>query len=255
MSQTEQSSYNTENRLTPMQADCLPLNGKWELCGDDVIARPDIDVPPRSYRCTFTLPDNWRSKRVVLHFDSIHGPANVRVNGDDVRSSQNDTTDAEFEITNRVHKGDNDISVQVESFDDAYLYATPMAYICEHDITARLDATTGYHSGTLEAGFTLENKENGAATKTIELELRDNDGTIIGKTSDSISMPPPIPPMGGNAAVRSLSYLPLMLNGLNGLRLWSAEEPYLYTIVVRQLDESGCEEMVLSMRYGFRPTE
>ena len=42
---------------------------------------------------------------------------------------------------------------------------------------------------------------------------------------------------------------------LSGLTPWNAEKPHLYTVVVRQSNANGGEEMVFSTKYGFRNIE
>ena len=44
----------------------------------------------------------------------------------------------------------------------------------------------------------------------------------------------------------------ITLSGLSSLHPWSAEDPYLYTVVVSQKDENSTEEMAFSTKYGFR---
>jgi len=214
--------------------------------------------PVGSYRRTFTLPDGWTEKRTVLHFDGVYGATYVWVNGQYVGYSQGANTDAEFDLTNVVHAGENNISVQVVRYHDGsylegqdawhmsgihrdvYLYATPKTYVADHVITANLDASNGYHSGTLNVQIAMGTIETTAATKTIEVELLDADGSLIKSTSSLNSQ---------------LSTLNFQLTGLTDLRLWSSEDPQLYTVVVRQKNDADQEEMVFSTHYGFRHIE
>mgnify|MGYP003408250957 FL=1 len=39
---------------------------------------------------------------------------------------------------------------------------------------------------------------------------------------------------------------------LTNLELWNSENPYLYTVIIRQKDKKGKEELVFSTKYGFR---
>ena len=66
--------------------------------------------PVGSYRRTFMLPETWTEKRVVLHFDGIYGAAYIWVNGEYVGYSQGSNNDAEFDLTNVVRSGENNIS-------------------------------------------------------------------------------------------------------------------------------------------------
>ena len=190
--------------------------------------------PVGSYRRTFTLPDGWLSKRTVLHFDGVYGATYVWVNGQYVGYSQGANNDAEFDITEMVRAGENNISVQVVRYHDGaylegqdawhmsgihrdvYLYATPETYIADHVITADLDAATGYHSGTLDVQLTMGTIGASTYGYMVEVELLDNDGTSIKSAKSTTSL--------DNATIH------LQLTGLTNLRLWSAEDPQLYTV-------------------------
>ena len=207
------------------------------------------------YRRTFTLPEGWTSKRVFLHFDGVYSAAVVWVNGKYVGYSQGSNTDAEFDLTGFVSEGDNQLSVRVyrwcdgsylEGQDmwhlsgihrDVYLYATPKVAVRDHYITASLnDAAT---SGSLNVQLTVDNRDKTSAAKKILVELLDANGGSIKSTTVDYK---------GSAT----STLSATLSGLSGLTPWSAENPYLYTVVVSQQNESGAEEMVFSTKYGFR---
>jgi beta-galactosidase len=213
--------------------------------------------PVGSYRREFILPKGWDEQRVVLHFDGVYGATYVWVNGQYVGYSQGANNDAEFDLTGIAHAGKNNISVQVVRYNDGsylegqdawhmsgihrdvYLYATPKTFVRDHVIRATLDAAANYKNGSLSVGVELGTMSGGIAVgKTVELELLDANGTLVKKTSQAVT----------NAAT-------LTLDGLTDLRLWSAEDPQLYTVVVRQKSTGGTEEMVFSTRYGFRQIE
>lgn len=218
--------------------------------------------PVGSYRRTFTLPGEWTDKRVVLHFDGIYGAAYVWMNGSYIGYSQGSNTDAEFDVTKAIHGGENNVCVQVVRYHDGsylegqdawhmtgihrdvYLYATPHTYVADHIINAKLDASTDYHSGNLSVNVKMANNKNVEESKIVEVELRDTDGSIVKLASDMVRI------TAGGAETATLT-----LSGLTNLRLWSAEIPELYTIVVRQTNENGDEEMVFSTKYGFRNIE
>jgi beta-galactosidase len=215
--------------------------------------------PVGSYRREFVLPEGWNEKRVVLHFDGVYGASYVWVNGQYVGYSQGANNDAEFDLTGIVRTGANNISVQVVRYNDGsylegqdawhmsgihrdvYLYATPKTYVADHVITADLEAGNGYRSGTLNVQIAMGTIEATASAKTIEVELLDADGTLVKSTSAEVSS--------------QSSILHSQLSGLTDLRLWSAEDPQLYTVIVRQKGGNGMEEMVFSTRYGFRQIE
>ena len=207
------------------------------------------------YRRTITIPETWKDKRVFIHFDGVYSAAVVWVNGKYVGYSQSSNTDAEFDITGFVTTGDNQLSVRVyrwcdgsylEGQDmwhlsgihrDVYLVATPKVFVSDHYITSSLnsDAT----SGSMSVKLTVDNRNNVSANKTLQVSLLDRDGKQIATGTQTYS--------GTAKAEKTVT-----LNSLSNLHPWSAEDPYLYTVVVSQKDENGAEEMAFSTKYGFR---
>ena len=207
------------------------------------------------YRRTITIPETWKDKRVFVHFDGVYSAAVVWVNGKYVGYSQSSNTDAEFDITGFVTTGDNQLSVRVyrwcdgsylEGQDmwhlsgihrDVYLVATPKVFVSDHYITSSLssDAT----SGSMSVKLTVDNRNNVSANKTLQVSLLDRDGKQIATGTQTYS--------GTAKAEKTVT-----LNSLSNLHPWSAEDPYLYTVVVSQKDENGAEEMAFSTKYGFR---
>ena len=207
------------------------------------------------YRRTITISETWKDKRVFVHFDGVYSAAVVWVNGKYVGYSQDSNTDAEFDITGFVTTGDNQLSVRVyrwcdgsylEGQDmwhlsgihrDVYLVATPKVFVSDHYITSELNDNAT--SGSMSVKLTVDNRNNTSATKTLQVTLLDRDGKEIATGTETYS--------GTAKAEKTVT-----LNSLSNLHPWSAEDPYLYTVIVSQKDENGAEEMAFSTKYGFR---
>lgn len=207
------------------------------------------------YRRNINIPATWKDKRVFVHFDGVYSAAVVWVNGKYVGYSQSSNTDAEFDITGFVETGDNQLSVRVyrwcdgsylEGQDmwhlsgihrDVYLVAMPKVFVADHYITSSLssDAT----SGSMTVKMKVDNRDNVSATKTLQVSLLDRDGKQIGSGTQTYT--------GTSTDEKTIT-----LSGLSSLHSWSAEDPYLYTVVVSQKDENSTEEMAFSTKYGFR---
>ena len=207
------------------------------------------------YRRTINIPATWKDKRVFVHFDGVYSAAVVWVNGKYVGYSQSSNTDAEFDITGFVTTGDNQLSVRVyrwcdgsylEGQDmwhlsgihrDVYLVATPKVFVSDHYITSSLNNEAT--SGSMSVKLTVDNRNTVSTTKTLQVSLLDADDNKIATGTQTYS--------GTSTAEKTVT-----LSGLSNLRPWSAEDPYLYTVVVSQKDENGAEEMAFSTKYGFR---
>ena len=207
------------------------------------------------YRRTITIPETWKDKRVFVHFDGVYSAAVVWVNGKYVGYSQDSNTDAEFDITDFVTTGDNQLSVRVyrwcdgsylEGQDmwhlsgihrDVYLVATPKVFVSDHYISSTLNNNAT--SGSMSVKLTVDNRNNTSATKTLQVSLLDRDGKQIATGTETYS--------GTAKAEKTVT-----LSNLSNLHPWSAEDPYLYTVVVSQKNENGAEEMAFSTKYGFK---
>lgn len=202
----------------------VPLN--WEMAGYDVpvynnVGYPFHNNPPfikafddnfdknpvGSYRRNFTLPENWKDgRRVFIHFDGACSAIVVWVNGQYAGYSQGANTDAEFDVTNYVRKGENNVSVRVYRWSDGsylegqdmwhlsgihrdvYLVATPKVFVADHYITSSLsnDAT----SGQLNVKLTVDNRDAVQAEKQLNVELLDADGKTVATGSASYQAAP-----------------------------------------------------------------
>ena len=207
------------------------------------------------YRRTFTLPQGWGGKRVFLHFDGLYSAAVVWVNGHYAGFTESANTDSEFDITSLLNEGNNQLSVRVyrwcdgsylEGQDmwhlsgihrDVYLVAKPKVYVADHYITSTLnDEAT---AGSMKVALTIHNPEKATSAKTLDVTLADAEGKTVASGSAKYN---------GNAN----ELVDVTLASLTGLRPWSAENPYLYTVIVSQKGSDGKEEMVFSTKYGFR---
>ena len=219
------------------------------------------DNPVGSYRRTFALPEGWDNKNVFLHFDGLYSAAFVWVNGKYVGYTQGGNNDHEFDLSDHVRTGENNICVQVFRWSDAsylegqdmfhmsglhrdvYLYATPKTFVRDHYITSTLNSS--YDGGSMNIAVEVDNRTAVAATKTIEAELIDPQGNNVATRSVNVEF----------ASGLKTSNANIVFDGLSGLDAWTAETPRLYTVIVRQKDASGNEEMVFSTKYGFRHIE
>jgi beta-galactosidase len=208
------------------------------------------------YRRTFSMPGEWKDKRVFIHFDGVYSAATVYVNGTFVGYSQGANNDAEFDITDMVKPGNNQLSVRVyrwcdgsylEGQDmwhmsgihrDVYLVAVPKTFVRDHYITVdnqSADAT----AGNLKVALDIDNRSGKKTTKTFRLQLTDAQDKVVATAEQRVKI---------NAKTANLT---LSTGLLSGLIPWNAEQPYLYNVIISQL-EKGKEEMVFSTKYGFR---
>ncbi len=217
-----------------------------------------------SYRRDFNLPENWKDEqRIFLHFDGIYSAAYVWINGQMVGYTEGANNDAEFDITNFVREGKNNISVQVFRWSDGsylegqdmwhmsgihrdvYLFATPKTFIRDHYITANLSAADNYESGSMNVELNWDNRDSLVSQQKVRITLLAPDGSEVASEEKDINFTKDDAAKTDNISFASLS----------NLQPWTAETPNLYTVIVSQVDAEGREQSVFATKYGFRHVE
>ncbi|MCF0224366.1 MAG: DUF4981 domain-containing protein [Fibrobacter sp.] len=217
--------------------------------------------PVGHYRREFTVPAAWDGKRIRLHFEGVESAYYVWLNGKFVGYSENSFTDHEFDITDKLRSGKNNISVQVfrwcdgswmEDQDfirlagiqrDVYIYATPKTHIQDFFVNASL--ASNYKDGDLTADVWVKNTgSSAAASYNVEMAVYDESGSAI--VTDKASV----------ASVAAGKEEKVSFHkSVAAPKLWSAETPNLYTFVVTLKDGAGKTVQIESNRIGFRKVE
>ena len=216
--------------------------------------------PTGSYRRNFTLPSDWSGKEIFLHFDGVYSAFYVWVNGKKVGYSQGANNDSEFDITKYLVKGKNVVAVEVYKWSDGsyledqdmfrlagihrdvYLVARPKIHISD------IDLVTGFNedlsSATLDASALLRNDGKASAAK-LKSTLLDEEGRVVGTAESGLNTV-----ASGKELKTEASRIVV-----NAPRLWSAEDPYLYTVKMELLDKEGKTLECTFLRHGFRKVE
>jgi beta-galactosidase len=234
--------------------------------------------PVSSYRRVFALPKEWNGRRVFLHFDGVESAFYVWVNGVQVGYNQGSRTPAEFDVTDFIQPGANQIAVQVFRWSDGsyledqdmwrmsgifrrvYLYSTATARI--RDFAVRTDLDSNYRNATLEikpelADFTNRSLKNW----TVCAQLFDADNQPIFQ-NDLHHDAAEILNRDWNAKIlndRTPQRGPAKFAWLEGKveypAKWTAETPNLYTLVLTLNDPQGNVVEADRCRIGFRKIE
>ncbi|EFM11205.1 Beta-galactosidase [Paenibacillus curdlanolyticus YK9] len=218
--------------------------------------------PVGSYVRTFNVPDAWQGQPVYISFQGVESAFYVWLNGELVGYSEDTFTPAEFDLTPYLIAGDNKLAVEVYRwcdaswledqdfwrlsgiFRDVYLYATPPLHIADFFVRTVLDEA--YCDAELQLDLKVENYVNHAgATCRVEAQLYDGQGKPVWKEAlgDDVSF--------RHGELAQLSFAA----AVRSPRLWSAESPNLYTLVLSLKDASGALLETASCRVGFRSFE
>ena len=217
--------------------------------------------PVGSYRKEFDLPSGWSGKEIFLHFDGAYSAIYVWVNGNYIGYSQGSNNDAEFDITNSVRAGKNNVSVAcyrwcdgsyLENQDmfrlsgihrDVYLYAASKVRI--RDFKIQTNFGNSLSDARLDISTWLKNYNASASGNlSIEMKLYNTDGSLNASETVSVS------------SINSNNESKLdFTKAITSPQLWSAENPNLYTLVFVLKDNSGNELEAISTQVGFRKVE
>ena len=142
------------------------------------------------YRRSFTLPESFEGKEIFINFGAVKAGFFLYINGRRVGYSQGSMTPAEFDVTNYVIPGVNQLTVEVYRYTDGtyledqdmwvlsgiyrdvYLYAEEK--LCVRDFFADARLTNDYKDGKLDLEVTLCNYGD-EKKYTIETALVDGD--------------------------------------------------------------------------------
>ena len=190
--------------------------------------------PVTSYRRTFTIPECWQGRRIILRFDGVYSAYYVWVNGKKVGYAEDSCLPSEFDITEHLMtKGTNVLAVEVYRwsdgsyledqdmfrysgiFRDVTLWSMPKEGIWDFAANVKCKIEKGKCFGAELSLYGIR----GEWTATLYDAERKAVGTIDSRQSTL---------------------------ALRDVRLWSAENPYLYVLVVRKGDD------IRMRRIGFR---
>lgn len=213
--------------------------------------------PVGSYRRDFVLPEDWRDRRIVLHFGAVKSSFYVWVNGKKVGYSQDSKMQAEFDITPYVNIGKNTLAVEVYRFSigsylecqdfwrlagikrDVWIYSTPKTYIKDFSVKSTL--TDDYKKGRFQLDVWMDSKGKSSKGK-IAVTLLSGDNSVVYQDKKLVNVKKGKQQLVSFAAV------------LSDILCWTAETPDLYTLVV-EADIDGCYKNYVSTKVGFRTVE
>jgi beta-galactosidase len=238
-----------------------------------------------TYRRRFKLPEATAGKRVFVDFEGVMTASTVWINGFRLGEYKGGFTPFSFELTEHLRRDqDNVLVVQVDSTERADI--PPFGYEIDYmtfggiyrELALRIvppvfidnifaqskDVLSG--SPSLDVNCFLAGDLVNSPGLAIEVELRDGDQTIAKATraverkaavETSESSATPLDPYTDASVYATSETLKdparhtVSLTNLAGVKLWSLDEPHLYTVSVRLLRSAHVIDEDLR-RVGFR---
>jgi beta-galactosidase len=258
--------------------DAVEVPGNWTMQGYDRPHYTNVQMPFRKppphvpddnptglYRTRFTVPEAWRERRIVLHLGGVESVLYVYVNGQPVGMSKDSRLPAEFDITDWVVPGENTLAAMVVRWSDASfiedqdhwwmagihrevtLYATGKTYI--QDVFAVADLDDSYTEGSLSVRTEVASTSSLEEGWTVRVELLSPGGAAVLRRPLEAEVP-----LRQNPYVFKGHWVELR-KPIRRPKLWSAEAPHLYRLVISLLDPQGETREVVTQRIGFRRIE
>ena len=221
-----------------------PWDGREEIwCGEV----PQEFNPVASYVKYVTLPEDFMKKGIYISFQGVESGLALWVNGQYVGYSEDSFTPSEFDLTPYWKAGENKIALQVFKwtssswcedqdfyrfsgiFRSVYLYTMPGLHV--YDMKAEPLVSEDLQSAELVLG--LKMKGSGA----LRITLKDRESIVFTETLEDVK--------------GEISFL----KPVEEPKLWNAEIPNLYELLIDLFDEDGVTCEVVSEKIGFRRFE
>ncbi|MBE5825596.1 MAG: DUF4981 domain-containing protein [Butyrivibrio sp.] len=227
------------------------VNVQYPWDGKEALTPPQIPTgfnPVGDYVKFFSLPSDFKGEKVCISFQGVESGFALWLNGEYVGYSENSFDPAEFDLTDKLVKGENRLAVRVFKwtpsswcedqdffrfsgiYRNVYLYLVPKAHV--YDLSVEPIVSENLKNAKLK----FKTRMNGSGT--IDVSLSFEGEKVLGGT---------IPFTSDTETTGSLN--------INNPVLWSAEQPNLYELLLTVKDSSGKVSEVIRQYVGFRRFE
>ncbi|HEY7866207.1 MAG TPA: glycoside hydrolase family 2 TIM barrel-domain containing protein, partial [Psychromonas sp.] len=255
----------------------ITVPSNWQLQGYDKpiytnVKYPFTDNPPfvpadnptGVYRVTFALPAAWRGRKQNVIFDGVNSAFHLWCNGIWVGYSQDSRLPAEFDLSNHLLTGENQLTVMVLRwsdgsyledqdmwwlsgiFRDVCLLSKPLISIRDVAVSTDLDAC--FNHGVLNVSTYLTESAYGeqsanyqVQTQLFDVDLKPVSEVIVSDFGQRI--------IDEKGPFKDLCEQHI---DVNSPQKWSAESPYLYRVVVSLVNQQGLVVDSEAYQVGFR---
>lgn len=234
-----------------------PWDGREDIWRDEI---PTEFNPTANYVKYFTLPEGFLKNGIYISFQGVESGFAVWLNGQYVGYSEDSFTPSEFELTPYLKEGENKLAVQVFKwtasswcedqdffrfsgiFRSVYLYTVPTTHLYDVKIEPLVEESLK------EAVLNITMQFWG--TGSVKLTLKDGLETIFEERAQVEGWKFPQEENAGKGInVSEFS------KKVENPKLWSAETPYLYDVLLEIYDSDGVLQEVVSEHVGFRRFE
>ncbi|MFT7218548.1 MAG: beta-galactosidase [Candidatus Azotimanducaceae bacterium] len=224
---------------------------------------PHIPANPTGlYRRTVTLTDAFIAERVVIALNGVENCFYLYCNGVEIGFSKDARLPAEFDLTEYLRAGDNELAIKVLRYSDSSyiedqdqwwhagihrsirLYRTPKVYI--RDVFAKPDLNLTNDDGELSITIRLGDFNRSTMNHEVRCRVTTLTGEpVTNEISASIS-PSNFYAVTGKGALLTVD------TKIERVKAWNAETPNLYLLQVILFDDMANEIERCALRIGFR---
>lgn len=239
-----------------------PWDGREDILPGEI---PTKFNPTASYVKYFSVPDQMKNRPLYISFQGVESGMALWLNGHYVGYSEDSFTPSEFELTPFVQEGENKLAVQVFKwtgsswaedqdfyrfsgiFRDVYLFTRPENDIYDLKIRTLLDDT--YKKADLCIDVITSGKGN------IHVTLKELSPESPSPCGTSPLFPAKELPVFAEADFSFADGNGHLSLPVENFRLWSAEQPCLYELLLHVYGEEGSLCEVICEYVGFRRFE
>lgn len=229
----------------------LGVPSNWEISRPTKPNQPGYDQQTGLYRRWIDVPVSWQGRNVFLYFRGVNNSAEVWVNGSRIDYHESGYTSFQMDITSAVQFGQpNLVAVRV----------------CKQSATSDLDIGGYWHLGGIYRSVAMvavpaERVENYAMRTHVPLEGAcevsiSTDEILANPTATGYTVAATlIDRDGATVAIASAPVADAKAEiafSVPDARLWSAEDPYLYDLLLALRDPAGAVIHQLTDRVGLR---
>lgn len=228
--------------------------------------------PTGQYKRTFTLPDAWKKGQTFLRFEGVMSAFYVWINGKHVGYSQGSMEPSEFNVTNYLKPGLNEIAIEVYKYSDGSyledqdfwrfggihrdvtLYHTPDVRLRDYAIRT-IPAGSSDYILQINPQFSVYGNETGRGDSLVAI-LTDHNSQTIAKGSTSVeeilNLEHKAARMNEWYPQRGPRKFDRIAMTIISPKEWTAETPYLYTLTLQLRDSLGNTLEQAQEKVGFR---
>ncbi len=258
--------HQTDFALTDL--DTIHVPGNWEAQGFGIPYYLDEEYPFEAnppytpeenpvgtYKRKVVLPETWFDQgKIVLYLGSVRSAMYLWVNGKEVGFAKGSKVPIEYDLTEYLEEGENDITIKIYRWSDgsylegqdtwrvsgierdAFLFHVPDIQIWDVFAKAQLDES--FRNGLLDLTIDLKSHSPNVTRSELDIQLLDASHNEVWAKTISVEN------------LDDYQQIPLKTT-IKDVAQWTAEQPNLYHLVIQNSTNDAVND-VIAIKVGFK---